>query len=568
MMIIVGKRKWKIKNSIQEPPSELREEFSLSPLTAGLLVERGVKTVSEAKLFFHGTGKDLTSPFCLDGMEKAVERLASALKKKERILIYGDYDVDGLTSVALILRTLRRLKEGNIIYYIPKRLEEGYGLCRDILARAVKNGCRLVLTVDCGITACEEADFLKSRGVDLLITDHHEPGTRIPEAAAVVNPKTTPGYHDRNLAGVGVTFKLLQGLAEVFPEIQATLWENIDLVALGTIADIVPLVGENRILVKEGLKVMQNTANPGLRAMFDLCGISGKKLASWHISFLLAPRLNAAGRLGDPVRGLRLLLATEPRRAGKLAGELDELNKKRQKIEQMVMKEAEEVLAREEPGKAIVLGGENWHPGVIGIVASRLVDKYYRPVVLFSLAKDKGKGSARSIPGFHIFKAFNACSSLLEKFGGHELAAGLEVSRGKMEDFKQTLSDLADSWLSSDLLCPFLEIEKVVSLEELTLELAGEVATLAPFGAGNPEPVLACLGVNLLDVNEVGKDGRHLKIKIGNGTVSRHGIGFNFGAFREKLSVGKRFDLAFHLTENDWDHKVQLILKDIQPTTG
>lgn len=565
---MIGKRKWKIKNSTQEPPFELIKKFSLSPLTAGLLAEREVKTVSEAELFFHGTGKDLTSPFLLDGMEKAVERLASALRKKERILIYGDYDVDGLTSVALILRTLRGLNEGNIIYYIPKRLEEGYGLCRDILAKAVRNGCRLVVTVDCGITAWEEAEYLKSRGVDLLITDHHELGRRIPEATSVVNPKITPGYPHQNLAGVGVTFKLLQGLAEVFPQLQAALWENIDLVALGTIADIVPLLGENRLLVKEGLKAMQNTANPGLQAMFNLCGLSGKKITSRQVSFLLAPRLNAAGRLGDPVRALRLLLETKPRRAWKLAGELDELNKKRQKIEEKVMKEAEEVLAREEPGKAIVLAGENWHPGVIGIVASRLVDKYYRPVVLLALEKDKGKGSARSIPGFHIFEAFNACSSLLEKFGGHELAAGLEVSRGKIEDFKKTLSELAEAQLSSDLLCPCLEIEKVVRLEELTRELAAEVASLAPFGAGNPEPLLACLGVSLLDAGEVGKGGRHLKIKIGNGAVSRRGIGFNFGSYREKLPVGERFDLAFHLTENDWDQEVQLVLRDILPATG
>src|SRR5690554_5446394 len=564
------KKRWVIKNSAREAPVELVEELSLSPLTAGLLAQRGIKTLSEAKLFLHGTGRDLCPPFLLTGMEKAVERLATALRKKEKILIYGDYDADGLTATALLLRTLRPWNNGNIFYYIPKRLGDGYGLHRENLAKAIKHGCRLVVTVDCGVTACREAEFLRSKGVDLLVTDHHEPGTTLPEAAAVVNPKTTPGYPGGELAGVGEAFKLLQGLGEAIPEIQEALWENIDLVAVGTIADIVPLAGENRLLVKEGLKVLGKTGNPGLSAMLNLKGRAGREVTPGLISFCLAPRLNACGRLGDPVKGLRLLLETDRNRARELAGELEQLNRERQQIEEKVMKEAEEVLSGESPGNVIVLSSENWHPGVIGIVASRLVEKYYRPVVLIALEKGKGKGSARSIPGFHLYRALDACAPLLERFGGHEMAAGLEVAGDKLAAFKENFEEVAGSWFRAradreEMAGPFLEIDEVMPLEDLTVKLAREMAALAPFGPGNPEPVLACRGAKLLSAGNVGKDGRHLRIEIGNGIVSRRCIGFNFGAFREELPVGKKFDFAFKLEENDWDHQVRLVLKDIIP---
>jgi single-stranded-DNA-specific exonuclease len=556
-----------IKNSAREAPAEFIEKLSLSPLTAGLLARRGVKTLTEAKLFLHGTAaENLSSPFLLRTMEEAVARLAEALRKKEKILIYGDYDVDGLTATALLLRTLRPWNNGNILYYIPKRLREGYGLHQENLAKAVKHGCRLVVTVDCGVTAHQEAEFLRSKGVDLLVTDHHEPGEVLPDAAAVVNPKTTPGYPGGELAGVGVAFKLLQGLAEIIPEVREVLWKNLDLVAVGTVADIVPLTGENRLLVKEGLKVLGKTENPGLSALLDLSGWAGREITPGMISFGLAPRLNACGRLGDPAKGLRLLLETDRNRARKSAAELEELNRKRQQIEEKVLKEAEEILSREEPGQAIVLGSENWHPGVIGIVASRLAERYYRPVVLVALEKGKGKGSARSIPGFHLYRALAACAPLLEKFGGHEMAAGLEVAGEKLTAFKESFAEVASSWLDPEEIgTPVLEIDEVTALEDLTVELAREMAALAPFGPGNPEPVLACQGVKLLSAGTVGKDGRHLSVKIGNGVVSRRGIGFNFGSWQEQLPVGEEFDFAFKLEEDDWNHHVCLVLRDIVP---
>lgn len=563
------KRRWVIKNSAREAPAELVEKLSVSPLTAGLLAQRGIKTLAEAKLFLHGTAEDLSSPFHLRTMERAVERLAAALQKEEKILIYGDYDVDGLTATALLLRTLRPWNKGNIIYYIPKRLGEGYGLHQEHLAKAVKYGCRLVVTVDCGVTALKEAEFLRSKGVDLLVTDHHEPGAVLPEAVAVVNPKTTPGYPGGELAGVGVAFKLLQGLAEIIPEVREVLWKNLDLVALGTVADIVPLLGENRLLVKEGLKVLEKTENPGLSALLEESGWAGREVTPGLIGFGLAPRLNACGRLGDPAKALRLLLETDRNRARKIAAELEELNRKRQEIEEKVLREAEELLAREEPGQAIVLGSENWHPGVIGIVASRLVEKYYRPVVLVALENGRGKGSARSIPGFHLYRALAACASLLEKFGGHEMAAGLEVTGEKLAAFKESFAEVAGSWLDPETTgTPVLEIDEVTALEDLTVELAREMAALAPFGPGNPEPVLACRGVKLLSAGTVGKDGRHLTVEIGNGAVSRRAVGFNLGSWREQLPVGEEFDLAFKLEEDGWnrEHQVCLVLKDIVPT--
>lgn len=525
--------------------------------------------MEEAEVFFNGGLETLHSPFLLSGMDQAVQRLASAVKKDEKILIYGDYDVDGLTAVALLIRVLRRAAKGNILYYIPKRLEEGYGLHREVLAKAVRYGCRLVVTADCGVTALPEAEFLRASGVDLIITDHHEPGPEIPKATAVVNPKLCPEYPFPHLAGVGVAFKLLHGLTRELPEIGDDLWDNLDLVALGTIADIVPVLGENRVLVKEGLKALNKTVNPGLAGLINAAGLAGKKLDSWHVGYILAPRLNACGRLGDSVKGLRLLLETDKTRAQKSAGELEILNRTRQEIEEKVYSEAVKVL--EETGgaeKVIVLEGERWHPGVIGIVASRLVDRFHRPTVLLSLDGEKSRGSARSIPGFHIFNALSRCSAYLERFGGHELAAGLELSRNKLEDFRKFLNEVADSWLSEELLTPLLEVEEEVPLADVTRDFIEEVSRLAPFGIGNPRPVLACRGVDLLSVGLVGRDRQHLRIKVGRGVVEREAIGFKLGPLAEEISTGDRLDLAFHVGLNDWNNEVQLILKDLLPAIG
>ena len=558
-------KSWRINTDSSQCSPEIMEEFGLSPLIAKLLTNRKVTTSEEVKFFFKGGKKDLPCPFLLKGMDQAVDLFEASLKNKEKILIYGDYDVDGLTSVALILRTLRRYNTGNIIYYLPKRLAEGYGLHLQALTKAVNYGCTLVVTVDCGITACSEADYLAEKGVKLLLTDHHEPGEQLPTAASLVNPKLSPDYPYPQLAGVGVAFKLLQGLATRMPELEVDLWENIDLVALGTIADVVPLLGENRVLVKEGLKALKNTGNPGLRALMSQTGLLGKKIESWQVAYNLAPRLNACGRLGDPAVGLRLLLETNPDRARKVAELLEKMNRRRQNVEEQVLKEAEGMLATtDDVGKAIVLAGD-WHPGVIGIVASRLAEKFYRPTVLLSIREEKAKGSARSIPGFHLFRALEKCASYLNTYGGHEFAAGVEVEKARLVDFKKAFLAVADLWLTNEMLTPCLEVEEVIEVAEVTKDLLNNLLQLAPFGAGNPEPILASRKVNIFSYNGVGKNAKHLKLKVGNEFARYEAIGFNYGSLAAQLEGIEWVDLAFNVTENDWNNQIQLVLKDLQP---
>ncbi|HHT06519.1 MAG TPA: single-stranded-DNA-specific exonuclease RecJ [Hydrogenispora sp.] len=563
-MWTIHPKKWKVSTVNDQCPPEVIAEFGLSPLLAKLLAKRKLTTREKVAFFLQGGRGDLPSPFLLNGMAEAVELLVSALEQQERILIYGDYDVDGITAVALLLRTLRPYNNGNILYYLPKRLEEGYGLHRQALAKAIKHGCRLVITVDCGISAVDEAAYLAAEGVRLLLTDHHEPGAQLPQAAALVNPKLSPDYPYPELAGVGVAFKLLQGLAAKKPELEPVLWENIDLVALGTIADVVPLLGENRILVKEGLAQIAKTQNTGLKALIQQTGLAGKQIDAEHVGYILAPRLNAVGRLGDPTQALQLLLDGDPRRAQKLAASLETLNRKRQRIEERVCQEAEDALAASGPlGKAIVLAGP-WHPGVIGIVASKLADKYHRPTILFSFDGDRAKGSGRSIPGFHLYNALDECRAYLRRFGGHEYAAGLELEKKDLADFKAAFLAVAENRLTPELLTPALEVEEVIPVEAVTKSLLNDLAQLAPFGEGNPEPVFACRGVNLFACWGVGKDAKHLKLKVGNGAVTCEAIGFNFGALTDELAGAECLDLAFNLAENDWNNQLQLVLKDLK----
>jgi single-stranded-DNA-specific exonuclease len=341
-------------------------------------------------------------------------------------------------------------------------------------------------------------------------------------------------------------------------------------VALGTIADLVPLLGENRILVKEGLKVLTGTKNPGLSALIKSAGLWGKEIDAWHVGYLLAPRLNACGRLGDSTTGLKLLIAIDQAKAERIANKLEFLNMQRKKAEDEVLHEAVSFLEKiawdqERKEKIILLAGEGWHPGVIGIVASRLVEKYYMPTVLLSMNGDAGRGSARSIEGFHIFKALAQCSAYLQKFGGHEMAAGLEVQRGKLEDFRRALQEVADTHISNEMLIPQLQVEEEIDLKMVTADLLREIQRLAPFGVGNHRPVLACRGVKLVSSRVVGKDGKHLRIMVGDGTSNIEGIGFNLGPLYDRVSSSNLLDLAFCLDINDWNNQIQLVLKDLSP---
>lgn len=566
------KKVWKLSGKISETAYDLASKLEVSPLIAQLLLNRGINEPQKAKDFLEPRLEQLHDPFLIQDMEKAVRRIEAAIQSGETVLIYGDYDVDGITSTALMIRVLIKFFPGRLLYYIPKRLEEGYGLHLSSLEKAVAKGVRLIITVDCGISACDEAAYLKAQGVDLIVTDHHEPQSSLPDAYAIINPKLQGSrYPFTQLAGVGVSFKALQGLAKYHPELSQMLFENLDLVAFGTIADIVPLLEENRVLVKYGLQQLNRTSNVGIKSLIEAAGLKGREINSGHIGYLLAPRINAAGRMGNSSIGVKLFLTNDPDQGIQYARSLEKENQNRQEIENIVLEEAQAQIASE-PGwadeHALVLAGEGWHLGVIGIVASRLVELYHKPVILFGMEGTDGRGSGRSIPGFNLFMAIEQCSQYLTRFGGHEFAAGLSVTREAFPQFKEAFLKLAKEQIKPEDMQPVLKIESLIDLNQTTLDLARELMKLAPCGPSNPTPILGCEGINLVDYRNVGESGKHLKVKVGNSDVIRDGIGFNLGAAYPELAAAREVDVAFTLEENIWNGNstVQLNLKDVRAT--
>ena len=564
------KKIWKVASEISDNARQLADHLGVSPLIAQLLINRGITDVLQAERFLTPALNQLYDPYLLPDMKKAVSRIRQAIANEETVLIYGDYDVDGITSTSLMIRILNKYFPGRLLYYIPKRLEEGYGLHLTSLEKAIAKGVSLVITVDCGISARDEAAFLKEKGIDLIITDHHEPQGILPDAYAIIDPKISDsGYPFTQLAGVGVAFKVLQGLSNQLPEIRNDLFANLDLVAFGTVADIVPLLDENRVLVKYGLEQLNQTNNIGLRALIEVAGLRGREINSGHIGYILAPRINAAGRMGNSSIGVKLFLSKDPLHALDYARSLEKENTNRQEIEMAVLEEAQAQIEANPDWKsehALVLAGEGWHLGVIGIVASKLVDLYHKPVILIGMDGDEGRGSGRSIDGFNLFDAIESCSEYLIRFGGHEFAAGLSVKREMLPSFQKAFLELAKCRLTPADLQPVLKIESVIDLSHATLDLARELTRLAPCGPSNPTPVLGCKSISLVDYRSVGENGRHLKVKVSDSRIIREGIGFNLGAIYEQLAVAQEVDVAFSLEENVWNgmSSVQLNLKDLR----
>lgn len=552
---------------------QLADELGISSLLARLLINRGIKDSLSAKIFLSPQLTQLHDPYLLNDMTPAVERVWQAMARKEEILIYGDYDVDGITGVTLLASVLKKWGS-QVSHYIPHRVKEGYGLNKRVIEKASREGVDLIITVDCGITAFEEVAYARHRGMEVIVTDHHQPGKDLPQAVAVINPgRRDSSYPFRELAGVGVVFKLVQAL-EMRTK-SSNIWEHLDLVALGTIADVVSLTGENRILVKYGLRELSQTRKPGLQALIEVTGIQGKQLTPTQVGFILAPRLNAGGRLSEAERGVKLLLAESKEEAFPLAQSLDKENRRRQQIEGQTVEEGISRIKEEvdlESEKVIVLADESWHPGVIGIVASRLVEKFYRPVILIALDEDQGKGSARSIESFHLFQALRECQNLLLGLGGHSLAAGLTITRGKIKHLRERINEIAHSQLSKEDLTPKLKIDSQLRLKDISLELIKSLNLLGPFGKGNTKPLFTSTGVELLDPPYLVKN-NHLKLRVTEGGLVREAIGFKMG---DKLSELTRdaagVDLAYSLEVNEWrgTKSIQLHLKDIrfsQPST-
>jgi len=504
-------------------------------------------------------------------MTPAAERVRQAIDGKEKVLVYGDYDVDGITGTTLLVSVLKKLGS-QVSYYIPHRIKDGYGLNKRAIDKASQEGINLIITVDCGITALEEIDYIRHRGMEIIVTDHHQPGENLPQAVAIINPvRKDSSYPFRELSGVGVVFKLVQVLEmqSKNSHLSTDVWKHLDLVALGTIADVVPLTGENRILVKYGLRELSQTQKPGLQALLEVTGIEGKQITPTHVGFILAPRLNAGGRLGEAERGVKLLLAESKEEAFPLAQSLDRENKRRQQIggrttEEGISKVKEEVNLESE--KVIVLADEAWHPGIIGIVASRLVEKFYRPVILIALNEGHGKGSARSIESFHLFQALRECEDLLVALGGHSLAAGLTITQDKIKHLRERMNEIAHSQLSEEDLTPKVKIDSQLSLKDIDLKLLESLDRLGPFGKGNTKPLFTSAGVNLLDSPYLVKN-NHLKLRVTEGGPVREAIGFKMG---DKLSLltgeNTGVDLAYSLEINEWRgaKTIQLHLKDIR----
>jgi len=547
---------WNIPKGKPDIPAELLEA-GYSPLLASVLCFRGMKTVEAAERFLENDSAMLGDPLMLEDMPQAVMRLTRAIASKEKVAVYGDYDVDGITSSCMLTDYLRGCGL-ECILYIPDRLEEGYGVNSAAIRSLRDQGVTLIVTVDCGVTTVEEAAYASEIGVDMIITDHHECRENLPEAIAVVDPKRPDcNYPSHDLAGVGVAFKLLcalEGSAE------SVLERYADLVAVGTIADVMPLVGENRYIVKQGLEKLQNRPRPGLRALFEGAGLSDKRITSTSVGFSLAPRLNASGRLGQVESATNLLLCDNYRKAVNYAADLCQLNRDRQALEMDIWRQALDMIGRDKPETPIVLARENWHQGVIGIAASRLTEAFNVPAVMICLDGDKGKGSCRSWGGFNLFEALSACSEYLEGFGGHALAAGLTIRRENIDAFREALGNYYLDHPTDTV--PTLDIDlRVESAELLTMECVEDMERIEPCGTGNPRPRLCFCGAMLAELIPIG-GGHHLRLRLDKFGQAFECVCFNQTEEQLGLHAGDCVDVAFYPQINEFRSRrsVQLLV--------
>ncbi len=576
---------WKDTFPDMEIVDHLSRGLDVPQALARALVNRGIGSIDAARAFMDPDAAILHSPDAMPDMDIASDRVIKALRNHEKILVLGDYDVDGITGTALLVSFLEN-QGGHVKYYIPDRITEGYGLSSEVVRRSSKAGYGLIVTVDSGISSIEEARVAAELGIDLVITDHHEPHEELPGAVAVLNPKrrdTT--YPFRELAGVGVAFKLLLAIGEKLNiSSEELLAKYIEIVALGTVGDLVPLLDENRFFVRRGLSKMARSSNLGLYSLLEVSHIREEsRLDTYHISFVLAPRINAAGRIWNPRAGVELLMARSAERAHLLACKLDEHNRRRIDEESRIFKYAVENLEDSHDlanDCAIVLFDENWHIGVVGIVASKLMERHHRPVILTTVSKqpndikmthpEKGRvcqGSARSVEGFDLYEALKECSDLLITYGGHALAAGIKIYENDIPEFRRKLGALVSNKLGAGPFRRSLKIDAELPLAGVNMTLLRKSRLMEPCGIGNPKPVFRSSGVSVLHLRPVGADGRHLQLRLGQGDVVHDAIGFGFGDYYspENLS-GEHLDIAFVVKEDNYSGrtKPKLHLKDLR----
>ena len=557
-------KKWEFFSHDQAKVVEISEKFNISELLATVLVNRNIVEDKDVELFLNPTRNDFHDPYLMPDMRQAVDRIVKAIENKEKTMIYGDYDVDGITSITVLSRFFKE-RGLDVGAYIPNRLDEGYGLNKDAIKQIADDGYKLIITVDCGISGTEEVAYAYELGMEVIITDHHEPLEELPEALAVIDCKRKDSQYPFNsLAGVGVAFKLIQALGIELKLEEKEYLKFLDIVCIGTISDIVPLVDENRVIAKLGLKLVEQTRSPGVRSLLNAAAY--KEVNSNTVSFGIAPRINACGRMGHERDALDLFLTENIVEANKITEKLNEYNKKRQDIEKKIFEEAIDKIEKEnlKDNNALVVGAEDWHHGVIGIVASKITELYFKPSILICFEGEDGKGSGRSIPGFDLHAALCTSSKYLEKYGGHEMAVGLSLKKDNFDEFKKVFEEIAKE-ANTEEIVPVIKIDKEINLKDITLESVKSLKLLEPFGESNKTPIFIYKNLRIDSIRAL-SEGKHLKLTLKDGNTIINAIGFNMGKCSEEYLIGDRVDVIGVLETNTFNgiESVQINMKDIR----
>ena len=556
-------KKWVCKEIDENQVNDLVKKYKINEVLARILINKGITSKEDIELFMNPTRNDFHDPFLMPDMEIAVQRVIKAIEDNQKIIIYGDYDADGITSTT-VLKSFLKERGLQVDSYIPNRLDEGYGLNKEAIKKIFENGYRLMITVDCGISGIEEIEYANSLGIETIITDHHEPAETLPNALAVVDAKRKDNKYPFNqLAGVGVVFKLIQAISIRLKLEEKEYLKYLDIVCIGTISDIVPLIDENRVISKLGLKLVAQTRNVGLKTLLDLVGF--KNIDSNAISFGVAPRINACGRMGNEQIALDLFLSENYEEAKNLAIKLNEYNIQRQTIEKKIFDEAVEKIESEEKNKdCIIVGNEGWHHGIIGIVSSKVTEMYFKPSILICFEGNEGKGSGRSIPGFDLHEALTKCGKHLKKFGGHEMAVGITVDKEEFQKFKNELEIYAKD-KKIDEIVPIINIDSELNLKDINLENVKSLKMLEPYGEANKMPLFLFKGLKIKSIRAL-SEGKHLKLALANENFIINAIGFNLGELSEKYLLDDKIDIVGNLDINVFNgvESIQIIIKDIR----
>ncbi len=558
------KKKWEVFSTDKQIIEDVSKKFNVSNLVATILINRGITSDEDIKVFLNPTRNDFRDPFKMPDMKKAVDRILKAIKNNEKTIIYGDYDVDGITSTTVLSKFLKEqgLETG---YYIPNRLDEGYGLNKEAIKKIADDGYSLIITVDCGISSIEEIDYANNLGLEVIVTDHHEPLEELPKAVAVVDLKRKDNKYGFNgLAGVGVAFKVCQALSNELKLPEESYLKYLDIVCIGTISDIVPLIDEDRVIAKLGLMLVEKTKSPGLKALIK--AISYKEINSSAISFGIAPRINACGRMGFENDALKLFLTDNLVEANDITLLLNKYNRDRQDIEKKIYEEALSKIEKEKlyENDVIVVGKEGWHHGVIGIVSSKITEKYFKPSILLCFEDGMAKGSGRSIPGFDLHQGLCKCSDLLDKYGGHEMAVGLSLKKSNLEKFIKAINEYAKSLNTSEIV-PVIKVDKEITIKDLNIDNVKSLNILEPFGEANKTPVFIYKNLRIDSIRAL-SEGKHLKLTLKEGGHIINAIGFNLGHLTNEYLIGDKVDVLGTIEINSFNGNelIQINLNDIR----